>query len=424
MADLFSCVETTVHHWEPDEHDKVTGVPGSFRSVLKNLETLKASGSSRAGIAVNITPVTAGHVFDIVKAVKVSGVSLDYIVLQRIIPLGRASRASNLTLTRSDVDDVLPALEKVERELGVEVTVEDPFPLCVVPDRYRRFMRRCEWGYSKASVDHLGNLSRCGADPRYRLGNVFEAPLQEIWAASGILASFRGKEYLPGRCRVCGELDRCGGGCPLSCEIERDHGIDYLYSEFERLDRVVHGDLSFRPAREEELSSILQIEWGNFKGYGHIFSVDSIRYWFAHNPGMFFIVRDSLNWVLAYATIVPITQKLYERILHGEVSSHSQFSPEEVVPGMDSDHWHLEVIATVPSRSFARVGGYLIREVGSFLTTHAKYVTTSPITEIGKRLCSYFGFEEVATESFGCESYPIFRICIDPDDVKKRLAKY
>ena len=49
---------------------------------------------------------------------------------------------------------------------------------------YRQYMHPCEWGYTKAALNGNGDLTRCGADPRYLLGNIFEKSIKEIWEYS------------------------------------------------------------------------------------------------------------------------------------------------------------------------------------------------------------------------------------------------
>lgn len=425
-AKHISAFEATIHHYLPQKHDEFCRSTGAYNNVVNKLRRFSELGR-KTGIAINVMPTTANIIYDIVEQIVVKyNVPLNYIVVQRIIPFGRASNSSEFTMMHQNVEEALTGINRVHEELGLEIMVEDPFPLCVIPERYKKYMQKCEWGYTKASVDASGNLSRCGADPRYRLGNILEQPLLEIWNNSDVLKSFRSKKYLPGRCQVCPDLESCGGGCPLSCEIEKDHSIDYLYSEFERLDEDTHGQLEFGAARYEELSSILQLEWSNFPGYGHMFSVDSIQQWYKHNPSIFHVVRDSSGRVLAYAAIVPIEKRLSERIIRGELSSITQFPSDQVFTDFDSDYWHIEVIARVPSRTASRVGSYLIKSTGHFLLNLAKHVTASPITIIGERLCSYFGFQRVSAEDFAGKKYPVFYLQVDKEKavIENKLLRF
>jgi len=429
-AKYISAFETTIHNIEPVLHDQFCRKDGAYHAVIDKLRKVSALGRE-TGIAINILPAISNKIFNLVeRIVAVEKVQLNYIVVQRIVPFGRAAGSSDFTLTRQQAERSLIDIKRIDKELGIAITVEDPFPLCILPNDLKKYMNPCKWGISIAAVNIEGALSRCGADPRYRLGNILERPLLDIWNSSEVLESFRKREYLPGRCRICNDFDRCGGGCPLSCEIEKDHGIDYMYDEYAKLDHEIHGVLTFDLAREDELSSILQIEWGNFPGYGHVFSVKSLKRYYAYNPRMFWVIRDERKWVLGYTTFAPITETLFKRIAAGELSSVSDISPDislsefGVLANDDTDYFFLEVIATIPSRGASRAGSFLIKSVGDYLLMHAKFVATSPITEIGVRLCKYFGFKHVADERHSTNAYPIYVLAVNKDEILPKLRKF
>jgi radical SAM protein with 4Fe4S-binding SPASM domain len=416
--------ETTIHDVTPALHDNVCKFKGAYRNVVNNMRAIASAGGT-IGIAINVQPGTANKIYELVERIVIKEkVPLNYIIIQRIVPFGRAANSSAFTIMRTQAEEALYGIRKVDKEFGIRIVVEDPFPLCVLPDELKKYMARCEWGFTKASISHDGDLSRCGADPRYRFGNILETPLLELWNTSEILASFRERLYLPGRCRVCKDMERCGGGCPLSAEIEKDHGIDYLYSEYQKLDAEIHGELQFAIANEDELSSILQIEWGNFQGYGHLFSVESLTRLYKVNPSMFFVVRDARKWVLGYATIVPIRKRLYDKIASGKISSIAEFPETDIIRKNKTDYYHLEVVATIPSRTASRAGYFLIKSVGEYLIKKGKHVTTSPITDIGVRLCEYFGFKHISNESYENKVYPIYVMDINEKVLAEKLKKF
>lgn len=423
-AKYISAFETTIHHSVPRLHDQFCRSSGAYNNIVQRLRILGSYGRP-IGIAINITPQTSSIIFDIVDGlINIENVPVKYVVIQRIIPFGRAASSSDFTLTRKHAEQALKDINRIKQSLCIAIHFEDPFPICILPPEYKIYMHPCEWGITKVSVNDNGDVSRCGADNRYLLGNLFDTPLLDIWNNSSILKSFRSKDYLPGRCKICSDFDICSGGCPLSCEIEKDHGIDYLYLEYEKLDTEIHGKISFLKAKEDELSSILQIEWSNFPGYGHIFSVQSIKKWYLHNPNMFWVVKDARDWILGYSVLVPITKNLYEKICSGKFSSLNDFPEKDVLTSALSDYYYVEVVATVPTRLASRAGSFLIKNVGNYLLETAKFVATSPITEIGMRLCKYFEFRHVADEILETERYPLYAYEIDKEKVKRKISRF
>jgi radical SAM protein with 4Fe4S-binding SPASM domain len=420
-----SSFETTIHSHIPQDHDLFCNSPGAFDRVTEKLKYFSDEGK-KTGIAINVTPKTHDALFRIAELlVKEKKINLSYIILQRIIPLGKASEISSYTITRDQAIKSLYEIREIEKQFGIDIVIEDPFPICILPEELHKYIKPCQWGINKVSINAEGDLSRCGADPRYRLGNVLETPLNEIWENSDLLKSFRNKSYLPGRCQICDDLDQCGGGCPLSCEIEKDHGIDYLYSQYEESDKESHGELRFEQLSEQELSSVLQIEWLMFAGYGHVFSVDDIKRWYKHNSSMFYVVKDKRNWILGYTVIVPLTKHMYESVCEGVYSSLIDFPARSVLKKEKSDYYHIEVIATIYGKRSTRAGSFIIRKVGELLLSRdVKHVTASPIKDIGVGLCKYFGFKYLTDEEYKGEKYPIYQLDIKKSKVKRKLDKF
>lgn len=230
IAPYIAIAETTIHGGAKKMHDSVCGVKGAYDKVLNNLKKLKELGCS-TGITINLMPLNIHEIYDIVKnIIEDFGNIIDYINMQRIVPYGRSRINDNNYLQKKDVLEALKQIERIDREYNIELQCEDAIPLCLVSKRYWKFIHRCEWGFEKLSLNGNGSVSRCGADPRYNLGNILETPLIEIWNNSPILKEFRQKSFLPFRCQSCINLDRCGGGCVVGIWDGKEFGQDILLS--------------------------------------------------------------------------------------------------------------------------------------------------------------------------------------------------
>lgn len=231
MAQVFKLFEATIHGSCAKDHDSFCRKNGAYDKLVENLKNLTKFNAT-IGIAINIIPSNSNQVFSMVKSLLDSGVNVSYVIVQRIIPFGAAKNTTEYMLNKEQANNALDEIRRVNEELGVQITVEDPFPLCVIDEKYHKYMHPCEWGYTKAALNGEGLLSRCGADTRYLLGSIFETPINEIWDNSPILKSFREQNYLAEECKTCKLRNQCGGGCPLSCEVSGDHGLDYLYTVY------------------------------------------------------------------------------------------------------------------------------------------------------------------------------------------------
>lgn len=226
--------ETTIHGINAIEHDTFSNKHGAYDFLMHKLRVL-SNYPITIGIAINIIPETSDKIYDMVKSLIVrERIRVDYIILQRIVPFGRAHNSTHYLLSKDNLEQAMHEVEKVNTKLGIRISVEDPFPLCVLDEHYHKYMHPCEWGYTKAALNGDGDLTRCGADPRYLLGNIFETPIQTIWKNSPLLKDFRSKKYLPNSCRKCSLFSQCGGGCSLSNQPNCDVGIDYLIRQYGR----------------------------------------------------------------------------------------------------------------------------------------------------------------------------------------------
>lgn len=228
IANYIDCFEGTIHDSIPKAHDAFCQKEGAYELLVHNLKYFSDAGK-KIGLTINLTPFTYNKIFDIIGGIVSKDIKVDYIVFQRIIPFGRAENTHSYELTIHQLATALSLVELAEKEFNLSITFEDPFPLCAIEPKYHRYMRPCEWGLSKVSVDYKGNLSRCGADPRCTLGNIFEIDsLSDLWVNAAELLEFREKNYLEVRCHNCELLKRCGGACPISQHPELGFTQDYI----------------------------------------------------------------------------------------------------------------------------------------------------------------------------------------------------
>ena len=220
--------ETTIHGKNSDEHDSFSMAEGSYKNLTKHLRELSEFDVT-IGIAINIIPQNVDAIYDAIKnLLLIEKIKISYVILQRIVPFGRAAKKPEFLLDKELVNIAMENVDRIAKDLGINILVEDPFPLCAMDEKYRKYMSPCEWGFTKAALNGEGDITRCGADPRYLLGNIFQTPLKEIWEESPMLKRFREREYLPNSCKTCQLVNRCGGGCALGTSQHADLGCDYL----------------------------------------------------------------------------------------------------------------------------------------------------------------------------------------------------
>ena len=58
------------------------------------------------------------------------------------------------------------------------------------------------------------------------------------------------------------------------------------------------------------------------------------------------------------------------------------------------------------------------------IIANARYVTATPITQIGKRICEFFNFKEIAKKKTPHAIYSIYGLKFDESAMKDMLRRY
>jgi radical SAM protein with 4Fe4S-binding SPASM domain len=222
--------QATILGASEEEHDNEAGRKGAYEILIKNIKLLNEKGRD-VTIAISLHKQNYNKVFDIIKnLIENEKIRIKELVVQRVIPCGRAANTLRFSVTKEQVPIIFEQLHNIKEKYSLKIDFEDPFPLCIIPEEYRYLQDKpCEWGFIKASINFNGDLARCGADARFLLGNIFKInDLQRFWKENPVLLDFRSRKWLPQKCQECELLEKCGGGCSLSKITNKDHECDIL----------------------------------------------------------------------------------------------------------------------------------------------------------------------------------------------------
>ncbi len=108
-------------------------------------------------------------------------------------------------------------------------------------------------------IEHTGDVFCCDffVEPKWRLGNIFETPIEKLAAGSKKRAFARAKQNLSNKCLVCRHLALCRGGCmkhralldeswsseSYFCESYKRF-FDYSMPRFMQIAAVINADLA------------------------------------------------------------------------------------------------------------------------------------------------------------------------------------
>lgn len=222
ITPFVTSLEGTFHAPTAEEHNRFNRSLGSYEAMIENLKkynTIRSSEQS-IGAVLNVMNYNYNYLYKIVENVLKQGLPLDYVLIQRIGLYGRANGDKNEIILKEKLAVAFERVDKINKKLGVESIMVDAFPLCLIPEEYHKYLGNCDWGFGTASLDMNGNISRCAVASHCGenlLGNILTESLENIWENHPTLRSFRNKEYLREECQECNLLEKCGGGCPVSC---------------------------------------------------------------------------------------------------------------------------------------------------------------------------------------------------------------
>jgi radical SAM protein with 4Fe4S-binding SPASM domain len=223
--------EATVLGSTPQEHDIEAKRKGAYDFLINNIKRLNRNGKG-IKICLSLHTGNFNKVLKIVKnLIENEKINVRKLGIQRIIPRGRALNSLEYCLTKEQVNFIFEQLHKIRNDYNLNIDIKDPFPLCIVDKKYQYLQTNsCKDGFEIGSINFNGDMSRCGADTRFSLGNILKIrDLQQFWNNNPILVDFRSRKWLPERCQKCKLLEKCGGGCPLSRCTEKDHDLDILF---------------------------------------------------------------------------------------------------------------------------------------------------------------------------------------------------
>lgn len=217
-----SSLEGTFHASTAVEHNRFNATPGSYQLMVENLKKYDAirSKDQLLGAVLNVMNYNYNHLYEIIEKVLEQGLSLNYVLIQRIGLYGKAENEEEYAILKEKLATAFEQVDRINKKLGVESVMVDAFPLCLIPKDYHKYLGACDWGIGTAAMDMDGNISRCAVAEHCGenlLGNVLETKVKKIWENHPTLIKFRNKEYLREECQNCNMLAKCGGGCPMSC---------------------------------------------------------------------------------------------------------------------------------------------------------------------------------------------------------------
>ncbi|MCW4019057.1 MAG: radical SAM protein [Candidatus Bathyarchaeota archaeon] len=170
------------------------------------------------------------------------------VVYHNLVPVGRAgSNMPDLAPTPEQYEKAFDEIYDLQRKLmgRTKINVYSPFYARIVRQKnpvdfwewYQNgYLGRCTIGGNYVSITENGDYRSCGFHEGYRLGNVKDKKLTQVWdelQQSELHLKLRDKSNIKGKCGVCEYREICGG-CRTRAEyytgdlFESDPACNYI----------------------------------------------------------------------------------------------------------------------------------------------------------------------------------------------------
>ncbi len=224
----------------PDIHDRVTGVPGGFRKVLRAIENFRALGLP---VHPNTT-VTRANIGDLAgfPGFVARDLGLSRFSMNLVIPTGSAVENSGppeglpggspggspgglaeglsgefseeLAVRYEEIGPYLDRLKAESEAEGIQFLWYSPTPLCIYNTIAKGLGNKgCAACNGLLSVGADGSLLPCASydEP---IGSLLDESFRELWEGERA-ARYRHNLDAPAACRRCDSFAACNGACPL-----------------------------------------------------------------------------------------------------------------------------------------------------------------------------------------------------------------
>jgi radical SAM protein with 4Fe4S-binding SPASM domain len=215
-------------------HERVRGVPGSFRRACDLVRRLRAEGFS-VGVVTSLTDFNADDLpamYDMLL-----GLGPEVWRIQLAAPAASQAGPVGLALGPRRIPEVTRFIAEKRAEGGISVCAGDDIGYY---DKHEPLLRGstagsppggesgavapwrgCQAGLRGVAIDSAGNVRGCQAlaDERFIEGNLHTQTLAEIWRHPGAFSYNRRfhSRQLQGRCAGCDMGETCRAGCRSMC---------------------------------------------------------------------------------------------------------------------------------------------------------------------------------------------------------------
>jgi radical SAM protein with 4Fe4S-binding SPASM domain len=209
----------------PDCHDKLRNVPGTFKKAVKAIKACLD-----VDLEVVITTMALKDTFDDIpeRIDFIANLGVDQAAVYDLVPVGRGKDVMDQAMSQTQRVNLIKYLQKMQEDNEMVFTMSGGLPLYpeIVSEMHKvdgtkpkdlllkQFWINapvgCHAGILYFSLRPNGDVYPCTFLP-IKVGNIREQSLTDIWRNSKVLNELRDRSLLKGKCGECEYRETCGG---------------------------------------------------------------------------------------------------------------------------------------------------------------------------------------------------------------------
>lgn len=215
-------VQVTIESWNPNTHDKMTGVSGSHAKTVAGIKKALEVGL-QVVTNTTLTKTNAAQFSETIKWLHEMGIK--NVACNTLICSGRGAHHKKQNgLSDSELKEVLLNACEVAEDLKVNLQWYSPtcYNVGVNPVDLGFGIKACSAAAHNMTIQPDGSVLPCQSWPE-TVGNILTDEWKQIWEHPTCL-KLRSHLFKPEACQGCEFEQSCGGGCPLDSTPRRKEG--------------------------------------------------------------------------------------------------------------------------------------------------------------------------------------------------------
>lgn len=210
-------ISVSIHAPNDTVHDEISQGVNVYTSIIDGLNILNEHGIIPE---LSFTPVKPNIdlLYETIDGIFQKGIQISDVLVNRLIPSGNALNCwHDKMIGLDDQNRLFEQMERLSNKYpNMIITTGDAIPFCMVEEKYRKFITRCDYAITLGWINDQNLFGKCMVRGSSGADSLEKNDIRKLWKQSKSFLEHRCMENLPIDCKECDWLIQCGGGCACS----------------------------------------------------------------------------------------------------------------------------------------------------------------------------------------------------------------